>query len=323
MTPTTGNLFDRHGLFLRRDFLEAGGTPQALARLVRDQSVHRVRHGAYTSAEQWAASDAIGQHVLTARACLRTARCASALSHVSALAMYGAPLWNLPLDTVHLTRHDGHPGRREAGLAQHGSRLLPEEVFEIDTTPVTSPTRTAIDLASTVDLEHALVALDWFLHERLTTKAQLLECADRMIFCPGSLGTELAVTLADPLVESVGESRCRWLFWQHSVPMPLCQVEVHDATGRLVGRVDFAWPELGVFLEFDGTGKYVKNLRPGQTTVDVVLAEKAREERICETTGWRCIRLTWADLSTPGPTAAYVREVLAGDRVHRTGNRGR
>jgi hypothetical protein len=316
MTVTTGQLYDRHGLFLRRDFLDVGGTPQALARLVRQQAVHRVRHGAYTSTEQWSAADAVGRHVMTARAALRTARCASALSHISALAMHGGPVWDLPLDPVHLARYDGRPGRREAGVAQHGSALLPEEVFEIDTTPVTSPTRTAIDLVSMVDLEHALVVLDWFLHEKLTSKAQLLECADRMVFCPGSLGTELAVNLADPLVESVGESRCRCLFWHHGVPMPKCQVEVHDAAGRFVGRVDFAWPELEVFLEFDGTGKYVKNLRAGQTTVDVVLAEKAREERIREATGWRCVRLTWAHLGAPARTAAYVRSVLSGGRVY-------
>ncbi|MCW2866551.1 MAG: hypothetical protein JWR20_739 [Marmoricola sp.] len=316
MTVTTGHLYDRHGLFLRREFLDAGGTPQALARLVRNGAVHRVRHGAYTSVEQWTAGDDAARHLLTARAVLRTARCDAALSHVSALALHGAALWDLPLDVVHLTRFDGRPGRREAGVAQHGSALLPEEVFEIGGTPVTSPTRTAIDITTMTDLEHSLVVLDWFLHRGLTTRAQLHECADQLVFRPGSLGTDLAVGLADPLVESVGESRCRCLFWHQGVVMPRCQVEVHDADGHLLGRVDFAWPGHKVFLEFDGAGKYVKYLRPGQTTVDVVLAEKAREERICEATGWRCIRLTWADLASPARTAAYVRGVLDGGRIH-------
>ena len=316
MTISTGHLYDRHGLFLRRDFLGAGGTPQALARLVQHGVVHRVRHGAYTSTDQWKAADEVARHVLTARAVLRTARCDAALSHVSALAVHDAPLWNLPLNISHLTRFDGRPGRREAGVAQHGSVLLPEEVFEISGTPVTSPTRTAIDLTSMTDLEHSLVVLDWFLHQGLTTKAQLHDCADRFLFRPGSLTTDLAVSLADPRVESVGESRCRCLFWHQGVAMPQSQVEVHDAAGRLIGRVDFAWPDRKVFLEFDGASKYVEYLRPGQTTVDVVLAEKAREERVCEATGWRCIRLTWTDLASPARTAAYVRDVLEGGRVH-------
>jgi hypothetical protein len=34
---------------------------------------------------------------------------------------------------------------------------------------------------------------------------------------------------------------------------------------------------------------------------------------ICGLTGWRCIRITWADLLNPGRTAARIRAVLAGE----------
>lgn len=316
MDPRLQHLCDRHGLFLRKDFLGAGGTPDALTRLVRHGVVQRVRHGAYVGSEQWRELDEPGRLVLAGRAALRTARCDAALSHTSALALLGAPLWNLPVGTVHLTRTDGRRGRREAGVAQHGGTLLPEEIFHLDTTPVTSPTRTAIDITASTDLEHSVVVLDWFLHLGMTTKQQLRVCADARLFCPGTLATDLAITLADARAESVGESRCRCLFWNHGIPMPESQVEVRSPAGTLVARVDFAWPDLGVFLEFDGKVKYVEHLRPGQTVVDAVLAEKRREEQICRTTGWRCIRLTWADLESPERTAAYVRGVLSGGAVH-------
>ena len=42
--------------------------------------------------------------------------------------------------------------------------------------------------------------------------------------------------------------------------MPMPQYEVFDQLGHLLGRVDFAWPELGVFVEFDGKEKYLKYL---------------------------------------------------------------
>ena len=37
---------------------------------------------------------------------------------------------------------------------------------------------------------------------------------------------------------------------------------------------------------------------------------------ICRLTGWRCIRIVWADLYRPEETIAYIRGVLAGGPVH-------
>jgi hypothetical protein len=44
---------------------------------------------------------------------------------------------------------------------------------------------------------------------------------------------------------------------------------------------------------------------------DAVLREKRREERVCEITGWKCIRIIWADLYDPERTAARIRAVMA------------
>jgi hypothetical protein len=79
--------------------------------------------------------------------------------------------------------------------------------------------------------------------------------------------------------------------------------------------VDYAWPELGVFLEFDGRIKYQELLKEGESVTDVVLREKKREELICRLTGWRCIRITWADLYQPERTAAAIRALLFPSRV--------
>lgn len=78
----------------------------------------------------------------------------------------------------------------------------------------------------------------------------------------------------------------------------------------MIARVDFAWPELGVFMEFDGRVKYEKFLREGESVTDAVLREKRREQLICELTGWRCIRIVWADLYTPELTAARIRSLF-------------
>ena len=106
------------------------------------------------------------------------------------------------------------------------------------------------------------------------------------------------------------------MFWRGGLPMPVPQYQVVNGFGIAVARVDFAWPELGVFLEFDGREKYTKYLKEGASVVDAVLREKKREELICRITGWRCIRLTWADLYRPRETVDYIRSVLAGGPVH-------
>ena len=81
--------------------------------------------------------------------------------------------------------------------------------------------------------------------------------------------------------------------------------------------MDFAWPELGVFLEFDGTAE-VPRVRATASRSTQVLREKRREELICELTGWVCIRITWADLAPPG-TAAPARSAQSSTRAVQRG----
>jgi len=101
------------------------------------------------------------------------------------------------------------------------------------------------------------------------------------------------------------------LFRTQRVPRPQQQHEIFHPDGRLAARTDWAWPELGVIGEFDGTVKYHRFRRPDETIEQAVLREKRREEMIVELTGWRCIRLIWADLFVPAVTAQRIRNVLS------------
>ena len=101
------------------------------------------------------------------------------------------------------------------------------------------------------------------------------------------------------------------LCYRQGLPAPVPQYVVLDRSGCVVARLDFAWPQHRVFVEFDGRQKYEKLLRPGERASDVVIREKQREELVCRLTGWRCVRLTWADLERPERTAATIREAFA------------
>jgi hypothetical protein len=309
-------LTDQHGIFLAREALEIGCDDKILRRGRRDGILHRVRHGAYHFADTWPRDDEAAQHVLAGAAVLRTARAPMVLSHCTALTVHEVPLWGVPRDRVHVTRLDGRSGRSGAGVVQHQGLVVPGDSVLRRGLPVTSVARAAVELSALTRTEVSLCVLDFVLNRGLATREELQEVQLRMEHWPGTLASDLAIRLADECRESVGESRTFYVMYQGGVPKAVPQLEIYDEAGWLLARLDFAWPDLGVWLEFDGREKYLKFLREGETVIDAVLREKKREERIAAVTGWRCIRITWADLHRPHATAAYIRNVLAGGPVH-------
>ena len=292
---------------LRREYLASGYTDRAIDTMVRDGTLARVRRGAYVAGDVWRNLDDNGRHSLRARAVQKQACTQVVLSHVTGLLEFDSPTWGLDLSEVHVTRRDGRAGRREAGVHQHVGLIADGDVVLHNGVHVMRPDRLALEVATSTDVEHALPVLCDLLHRKIITGAELTERHRTMVFWPRSLGSEVAVRLADPRIESVGEARTWHLCFAQGLPMPEPQYEIVDRWGRVLARVDFAWPELGVFVEFDGRIKYEKLLRDGERPSDVVVREKEREKLICRLTGWRCVRLTWADLEHPARTAAMIR----------------
>lgn len=300
----------RGRIMLRKQLIEDGYTDRAIAQRVSAGEWVRIRHGAYTDAETWNGLDADGRHALEARAVVAQARTGVVVSHISALPFFDAPTWGVGHGPVHVTRTDGKSGRSEAGVRQHCGEILDGDVVERDGLEVMSPTRMALEVTTVADVEASLCVVSHLLREGMTTMEGLRARYESMQHWPDTLHTDLVLRLADGRFESVGECRAYYLCFREGLPMPEPQYEIRDETGRVVHRVDFAWPDLGVFLEFDGKVKYEKLLREGQRASDVVLAEKRREDEIRRLTGWRCIRLTWADLADPARTAAKIRALL-------------
>ena len=243
---------------------------------------------------------------MSGRAVLARARVGVALSHVGALNDWDVAMWEPSLTKVHITREDQRAGRKEAGVHQHLGQLRDADVVLRNGIRVTNVARACLDTASLVDVEHALCSVNDALHRELASVEQLRQCVDFMEQWPGSLSHRILLRLADARIESVGESRFWYLCWRERLPMPVPQYEVRDGTGRIVAVLDFAWPERGLFVEFDGKVKYRSPDRDANA-VDVVLREKRREELVSRLTGWRCERVTWPELYQPKRTAARVR----------------
>lgn len=302
-------------VYLRKTLIAHGHDDRSIARLVGDGTLVRVRRGAYADKDAFDGLDAAGRHGIRARAVVQQARTRVVLSHVSGLPEYDAPTWGLDLHDVHVTRPDGKAGRHERGVHQHCGTMLDGDVVHRNGLEVMTPARLALEVTSVASSEAGLVVVNHFLNCGMTTREELLDRYALMEHWPNTLRTGLVLHRADSRVESVGESRTLHLILDAGLPTPTPQHPILDASGREVARVDFAWPELGVFLEFDGKVKYEKLLRPGQRASDVVLAEKRREQLICRLTGWRCIRIDWADLAAPAATTARIRVELFRSRT--------
>lgn len=157
----------------------------------------------------------------------------------------GAPI-ELVVGPRHLRRV--RPGRtlRQDVLGEH-------EMVHVDGVGVTSPVRTALDLASRGDHVEGVVAVDALAHEFGFHPDELLEHPVLRDNPRGRRRLEAVVADADARAESPPETRTRLLLrGAAGIPEPVPQLVVCDDRGLFVGRVDFGWRELRTALEYQG-----------------------------------------------------------------------
>ena len=289
--------------FIRRtaDLRAAGYDRDELRRMVRSGALVPIRRGAYVTIEP---DDADAQYLLAVRAAVLALAEGAVVSHVSAAALHGLPVWGLRRTRVHVTYPSGAGGRCGTHVHVHTAPLTEDETVMLDGLIVTNRARTVADIARTAGFAPAVVTADAALHAGLD-RAVLDTALVRARGWPGVPAARRVVGFADGRSESVGESRSRVAIAAAGLPAPELQWPVRHSHGT--ARTDFAWPALRTVGEFDGRVKYGRLLRPGQQPGDVVHAEKLREDAI-RAQGWEVVRWTWADLGAFGPTAGRIRE---------------
>ncbi|WP_431974429.1 endonuclease domain-containing protein [Micromonospora haikouensis] len=139
-----------------------------------------------------------------------------------------------------------------AGLCVHRGPVLPGDVVDRAGIPVTSPARTCWDVARWLDVVEAVVVIDGLLARRIVDVPALREYALARAGCRGWRSLLRAVDLADAGAESPQESRTRVRLVLAGLPRPRTQWVVSDG-GRFVARLDLAWPEFRVAVEYDGS----------------------------------------------------------------------
>ena len=275
------------------DLRDRGSSAFDVQQQLRRGELVRLCRGVYTRREEIPSGEE-KRHRLSVLGHAR--RSDYAVSHVSAAVLHGLPVGGADLREVHVTRI-GHGGQRHvSGRRVHSSPLDPRWCTVVDGVLVTTVTRTLADLSKVESLEVSVSAADAALFLKKCTREDLNTALAELKFHAGGPRARRAMALVDGRSESPGETRTRLVLNAGPLPKTELQISVFDEHGRFVGRADGGYPEQGVFWEYDGKAKYAALLKPGQTTLDAVLAEKKRESDITEL-GSTMVRIDMYDIT--------------------------
>ncbi len=291
----------------RMNELVAAGLEPRSVRTGRVGEFTRLRHGGYRSGAD--PVDPMEAHRALISTTAPLLGDGAALSHVSAGVLWQLPVPFAELGRVHATQGRDAGGRRTPNLHLHVRELPESQLLLLGEDRVTSLGRTAVDLARLVQPHQSLAVLDQALRMGVEGD-ELAWLVNRDKRRHGVQKARWALGRADARAESPAESISRYWMLMAGLPEPELQYEVRDANGVLLGRADFAWPELGIIGEFDGRIKYDELVGTGETAADVVMREKHRELQF-RAHGWWVIRWTWQELKQGWGFANWLRRALA------------
>ena len=281
-----------------------------------------VRGGARVLSADWDALFGEGRvRTLAHAVAARTENESAANSHTTAAALHGLSLYRSRTDRVHLIVPGSHTRRNSRDVVRHHLPLENTDVEVIDGLRVTTLERTVYDVIRTASLETAVVCFDAALrrfawdessHQYSPSAAAGLRdgVIDRIVKNSGARGIRQArfvAEFADGRAQLPGESVSRLWMWQLGMPVPELQWRVDLGAGRFA-LLDFAWPQLRRWAEFDGDNKYTDpELLDGRTAEEVRRSQDLRERAVRRTTGWRVDRWGFDRMQSLDAFAAFVQ----------------
>lgn len=180
----------------------------------------------------------------------------------AAAALHGA-LWvdtNTPIETI----GDKGKGRTPQGIVVRNERIHADEIVDVDGIPVTTPARTALDLARHLPRDVAVRHLDALARATGVTACDVLPLAEHYPRARGLRRAEIALALMDPGAQSPRETWLRLLLIDAGLPAPRTQIRVTDGVNEAF--IDMGYDEPMVGLDYDGEhhssdrGQYVYDI---------------------------------------------------------------
>ena len=229
----------------------------------------------------------------------------AAASHASAAWLWGL----LPDPPVRPEVSLARPryARLEGVTIHRVLELSPRWVRSRRAIPVTDPLRTMLELGASRPSAEVAAALErGLMANRFTIAA--LEWVRAELAASGRNGCGVLRQILDDRAlgadrpEGMLEPRLAQLCARYGLERPVFQHEVRDRRGRLVARVDFAYPDERAFLEVDGFEVH--------GTPEAMEADFDRQNRLVAL-GWVPIRFGWRRLiRQPETVARQILEVL-------------
>ncbi len=260
-------------------------------RLLRERSYRRLVQGVY--ADPSLPLD----HRLRCQGVALLLPSGAVIGAYSAAAWHGAPFAGVH-DPVTVLRSPEILWKGPRGTRVHRTQLNAGDVAVQDLVPITTALRTAWDVAALEPMGTAVAALDAMIRNGALTVGELTALAESGGGRWGVARVRRAVALVDPRAESPPESRVRVALTMAGLD-PLPQFEVYE-DGMLLARVDFAWPEAKLAVEYEGAYHFEGSQ---------IVRDDARLDRLVAA-GWRVIRLSAADLHDLDAVVARIREAL-------------
>lgn len=212
---------------------------------------------------------------------------------LSAAALHGS-LWidaSLPAELNQRSQH------KTPGIVLRTDALAPGEVRTLGGIQVTTAARTAFDLGRRKGLIQAVVRLDALMRATGVQSAEISALVECHRGARGLVQLREAIDLADSGAESPQETRTRLVLTEAGLRPELTQIDVFDAFGYHVGRIDMGWDTWHVGVEYDGV-QHWKDPRQRARDID-------RQAEL-ETLGWRIVRVS-ADMLRDRPNTIVTR----------------
>lgn len=198
----------------------------------------------------------------------------------------------------------GHWARRRPGLAVHNGPLPEEQIIEFGGLRVLCLERVISDVLCTVRPRDALAITDQAMagqtdEAREGFRARVSRLLTTRADWRGRRRGLWLLELATGRAESPPESWLLLEIVELNFPIPEANWCIHGPDGVLLYRLDLAWPELRIALEYNGYAVHA-----GREVEDAARAEDLRQR------GWIVITVTKADLADSRRLEAALRDAF-------------
>jgi very-short-patch-repair endonuclease len=179
------------------------------------------------------------------------------IAGLAASALHGA-LWVDDDVAVELIHPNCKP---PSGVITRHDSLLDDEMAMVAGMRVTTPARTAFDLARRDSVNRAVTRLDAIARATDFKPAEVLQIAHSHRHVRGVRRLPTVLDLVDPGAQSPKETWLRLLLMNDGLPRPQTQIPVLSPPGRPRYYLDMGWPDRKVAVEYDGDQHRVDRYR--------------------------------------------------------------